>query len=143
MRLGFHQLRWIASLCWVLLKLLNHFLIGVLGELDNFDLALLTVLIFWIRWYTLTWFLNLFLWDPALDFASTLRLHRYFHLLGQYYILPLNLLESLDEELVLVLCLMESLLDGLDLVVSLLDDLLFSKLGSLFVFIALLCLGDV
>ena len=103
----------------------------------------LTVPLFWIRWYTLTGLLYLFLWDSALDLASTLGLHRYFHLLGQHYLLPLDLLESLNQELVLVLSLMKSLLDGLDLVVSLLDDLPFSKLGSLLVFEALLCLGNV
>ena len=142
MRLGFHQFRRVASLCWVLLKLLNHLLIRVLFELDNFDFLFLTVPLFWVRWYTLTGFLYLFLWDPALDLASTLGLHRYLHLLRQHYILSLDLLESLDQELVLVLCLMKSLLDSLDLVVSLLDNLPFSKFCGLFVFKALLCLGD-
>ena len=91
----------------------------------------------------MTRFLYFFLWDPALDLASTLRLHRYFHLLGQHHILPLDLLQSLDQELILVLRLMKSLLDGLDLVVSLLDDLAFSKLCGFFIFEALLCLGDI
>ena len=123
--------------------MLYHLLIRVLFELDNLDLVFLTVPLFWIRWYTLTGFLYLFLWDPALDFASTLRLHRYLHLLGQHHILPLDLLESLDQELILVLSLMKSLLDGLDLVVSLLDDLAFSKLCGFFIFEVLLCLGDI
>ena len=123
--------------------MLNHLLIRVLFELDNFDLMFLAVPLFRIRWYTLTGFYYLFLWDTSLDLASTLGLHRYLHLLGQDYILPLDLLESLNKELVLVLSLMKSLLDGLDLVVSLLDDLSFSKLGGLLVFEALLCLGNV
>jgi hypothetical protein len=123
--------------------LLNHLLIRVLFELDNFDFVFLNVPLFWVRWYTLTGFLYLFLWDTALDLASTLWLHRYLYLLGQDYVLPLDLLESLNQKLVLILSLMKSLLDGLDLVVSLLDDLPFSKLGGLFIFETLLCLGDV
>ena len=70
-------------------------------------------------------------------------MHRYLYLLGEHHILPLDLRQSLNQELVLVLCLMKSLLDGLDLVVSLLDDLPFSKFGGLLVFEALLCLGDI
>jgi hypothetical protein len=143
LRLWSHQLWRVSSLGWVLLKLFNHLLIRVLFELDNFNLMFLSVLLFEIGRYTLTGFLYLFLWDPALDLASTLRLHRYLHLLGQHHILPLDLLETFDQELILVLRLMESLLDGLDLVVSLLDDLPFSKLCGLFVFETLLCLDDI
>lgn len=94
MRFGSHQLWRVASLGRVLLKLLNHLLIRVLFELDNLNLMFLSVLLFEIGRYTLTRFLYLFLWDPALDLASTLRLHRYLYLLGQHHILPLDLLEA-------------------------------------------------